>query len=199
MIAAGLTATATSHASAVPAGPVLVRRAEEDDRAALAEMFDRCSAQTRYRRFHGHVNALPRRYLAEALAGGPAHFALVACPGAGRVVALASSRTDADGVAEVGILVEDAYQRLGIGSVLLREIACHASRAGLTTLKAQLLGEQSWIVRLLSAYGSCESAYASGVLDVTVRLSDDPGGAARLREHGDLTGAVRGEGRPVPP
>jgi GNAT superfamily N-acetyltransferase len=150
---------------------LIVRRAAPGDRAALAEMFDRCSSQTRYRRFHGRVNAFPRRYLDEALAGLPVHFALVACTDAGRVVALASCRAEAVGVAELGILVEDAYQRRGIGAVLLREIAGYAGRTGLTTLKAQVLGEQSWIARLLGAYGSCESAIARGVLEVSVRVT----------------------------
>ena len=173
-VATGTGATRQPTAAVPPARggrpALIVRPAAQGDRAALAQMFARCSAQTRYRRFHGHVNALPCRYLDEALAGGPVHFALVACTGSGRVVALASCRTGGPGVAELGILVEDDYQRRGIGAVLLREIAGHASRAGLTTLKAQVLGEQSWIVRLLGAYGSCESASARGVLEVTVRL-----------------------------
>jgi GNAT superfamily N-acetyltransferase len=45
-------------------------------------------------------------------------------------VALASCRAETDGVAELGILVEDEYQRLGIGAAALREIAGHARRTG---------------------------------------------------------------------
>jgi GNAT superfamily N-acetyltransferase len=156
----------------LPAAPVLaVRRATERDLAALADMFARCSSQTRYRRFHGHVNVFPARYLAGALAGRPVHAAFVACLDDGRVVALAECRTVAEGVGELGFLVEDAWQRLGIGRILLREVADHARSHGLTTLTAQVLGEQSWIVRLLGAYGACESAATRGVLDATVRLT----------------------------
>ena len=90
-------------------GLFAVRRARPRDRQALALMLDRCSAQTRYRRFHGHVNVFPERYLAEALSGRPAHFALVAEAADGTLVALASCRTVAAGVAEIGILVEDAW------------------------------------------------------------------------------------------
>jgi GNAT superfamily N-acetyltransferase len=158
--------------AAMPA--VTIRRASECDREALAEMFKRCTAQTRYRRFHGHVNVLPARYLAEALSRNPAHLALVAVisagPKEGPVVALASCRTIALGVGDLGVLVEDEWQRLGIGTALLREIAGYASSAGIGALSAQVLAEQSWIVRLLASFGSCESVTKRGVLEVTVRL-----------------------------
>ncbi len=156
---------------------VHVRRAAERDRAALAGMFARCTGETRYRRFHGHVSVLPQRYLTEALSGSPVHFALVAIADDGSddgaVVALASCRTERADVAELGVLVEDAWQRLGIGGLLLREIAGYASRAGLTTLKAQILAEQSWIIRALRRYGTCEAARVRDMFDVALSIDDD--------------------------
>jgi GNAT superfamily N-acetyltransferase len=192
MSAAAMSAAAMNAAamSAAALG-VRVRQAGEGDRTALAEMFARCSAQTRYRRFHGHVSAFPARYLTEALAGSPAHYALVACAGPGRVVALASCRTVAPGAAELGVLVEDRCQRRGIGGGLLREMAGYAAARELGTLKAQVLGDQSWLVRVLGEYGACDSVISGGVVDVTLRL--------RLLEHGDLPLAFRGERRLVPP
>ena len=147
-----------------------VRRARERDRQALARMLDRCSGETRYRRFHGHVNVFPERYLAEALSGSPVHLALVADAGAGSVVALASCRTVAAGVAEVGILVEDAWQRLGIGGQLLAEIISHTERARLTALKAQVLADQAWIAGMFRRCGVCAAVASRDVLDLTVRL-----------------------------
>jgi GNAT superfamily N-acetyltransferase len=179
-------------ADAVPAA-VTIRRARECDRAALARMFARCTVQTRYHRFHGFVNALPARYLAEALAGGADHLALVAAVAddadAGNadadaddaddagdgdadrsIVALASCRTVTAGAAEIGVLVEDRWQRLGLGAALLREIAGHARRHAIGVLTARLLAEQAWILRVLGAYGRCESVASQGVLEVAVRL-----------------------------
>jgi GNAT superfamily N-acetyltransferase len=162
-------------AAAVSAGSMVdVRRAAPGDRQALTEMMDRCSPQTRYLRFHGHVAAFPARYLTEALAGHPDHVALVACAGPGHVVALASCRAAGDGTAELGVLVEDAWQRLGIGGALLGELVRHARRDGVPMLAAQVLGEQSWIGRLLGGYGACESVFSRGVLDLTVRLDREP-------------------------
>jgi GNAT superfamily N-acetyltransferase len=156
-----------------------VRRPTESDRQPLVRMLARCTAETRYRRFHGQVTVFPERYLTEALAGGPVHFAVVASApaeaagpaGGGRaVVALASCRVVAEGIAELGVLVEDEWQRHGVGGRLLAEILGFAARTGLRALQAQVLAEQSWIVRLLRRHGRCETVASGDLLTVTVRL-----------------------------
>jgi len=160
-----------------------VRQAVTADRAALDQMFGRCTPQTRYRRFHGPVKAIPGRYLTEALAGGPFHYALVVSPGPGtgvgddpeacdRIVALASCRTVDEGAAELGVLIEDAWQRRGLGTRLVHDLVTHASQAGLRVLEAQLLAEQAWITGLLRPYGTCTRRHTrDGVLSVTLGLS----------------------------
>jgi GNAT superfamily N-acetyltransferase len=176
---------------------IRVRRVATGDREALTRMFERCTLETRYRRFHGPVKAIPERYLADALSGGPFHYALVAYPepvpapdmdqdpgrgpdqgqgpsrdpDADGIVALASCRMIAEGAAELGLLIEDAWQRHGLGTRLLRDLITHAAGTGLRVLEAQLLAEQAWITGLLRPYGACRFRPASdGVLNVTVRL-----------------------------
>jgi len=143
-------------------------------------MLDRCTGQTRYRRFHGPVKVFPERYLSEALSGSPLHFALVATvagdgaeeDGAedGAVIALASCRAVEEGVAELGILVEDEWQQRGVGGYLLGELAAYAARTGLRALQAQVLADQPWLVGLLRRYGTCKTAGAGLALHVTVTL-----------------------------
>jgi GNAT superfamily N-acetyltransferase len=175
-------------ADGVPAGPacagaslIRVRQAVPADRAALAQMFERCTAATRYRRFHGPVKAIPERYLAEALSRSPFHHALVAHlePASaaharalsGTAVALASCRLVDEGAAELGVLIEDAWQRKGLGTRLVRELVAHASDVGLRVLEAQLLAEQAWITSLLRPHGTCRlRSTSNGVLNVTVLL-----------------------------
>jgi GNAT superfamily N-acetyltransferase len=153
-----------------------MRRAAAGDRPALERMLARCTGQTRYRRFHGPVKVFPERYLTEALSGSPLHFALVACLAEdgtvvdGTVVALASCRAVDEGVAELGILVEDDWQRRGVGSDLLREIVAYAARTGLRALQAQVLADQPWIVGLLRRHGTCTMAGAGQALHVTLKL-----------------------------
>jgi len=181
--------------ASVAAGTCSVRQAAARDRPALERMLARCTRQTRYRRFHGPVKVFPERYLTEALSGSPLHFALVACLDEdaegdgivvdgtvvdgtvvdgtvvdGTVVALASCRAVDEGVAELGILVEDEWQRRGVGSDLLREIVAYAARTGLRALQAQVLAEQPWIVGLLRRHGTCTIAGAGQALYVTLSL-----------------------------
>jgi len=167
--------------TSVAAGTCSVRRAAAGDRPALERMLARCTGQTRYRRFHGPVKLFPEPYLTEALSGSPLHFALVASAeedgtvvsgtvAGGTVVALASCRAVDEGVAELGILVEDEWQRRGVGSDLLREIVAYAARTGLRALQAQVLAEQPWIVGLLRRHGTCAIAGAGQALYVTLSL-----------------------------
>lgn len=190
-----------------PVGPlrdsgdqVQVRRASAADQEALRLMFDRCTPRTRYRRFHGPVKAIPERYLADALAGSAFHYALVAwhaaapppdrgtvdgpeaAPAAspGAAVALASCRVVGEGAAELGLVIEDAWQRRGLGTRLLRDLITYAAGAGLRVLEAQLLAEQAWIAGQLSPYGACRlRSGGNGVLTVTVRLGERPNGPPR--------------------
>jgi len=156
-----------------------VRQAAPGDRAALEAMFGRCSRETVYRRFHGHVTAIPAAYLAEGLAGVPEHFALVAVDGPG-AVALASCRQDepsgavdrAATSAELGILVEDGWQRCGLGGLLLRRLVEHADSRGLSILHAQVLAEQVWLEKLLGTFGKCSSAFRSGTREITLHRAD---------------------------
>ncbi len=137
---------------------------------------------------------------ADALSGSPFHYALVACPEPARdlnsgpgpdpgqlrvpagsgIVALASCRAVDEGAAELGILIEDAWQRRGLGTRLIGDLAAHAANAGVRVLEAQLLAEQSWITRLLRPYGACRLCSTwNGVLDVSVRLPASTGRRGR--------------------
>jgi GNAT superfamily N-acetyltransferase len=106
-------------------------------------MFLRCSVQTRYRRFHGFLESFPEPYFTEALEGRAEHLALVAETPTG-IVALASCAAG-----ELGVLVEDAYQRQGIGARLLETLI---ARSGYGAFLASVQAEQSWILPFLRRY-----------------------------------------------
>jgi GNAT superfamily N-acetyltransferase len=125
-----------------------VRPVTDGDLLELTDMFARCSPQTIYRRFHGYVRAFPEPYFTDALKGDPRHFALVAETST-RIVALASSVTLDDGTCEIGILVEDDYQRQRIGSRLLETLL---AQAGTRTARATIQHDQSWIIPVLLRY-----------------------------------------------
>jgi GNAT superfamily N-acetyltransferase len=165
---------------------VTVRRALPGDREALTLMHERCTIGTSYQRFHGPLKAIPEPYLTEALSGSPVHYALVASPDAGLrsttsstetsgpapIIALASCRAVAEGAAELGVLVEDDWQRHGLGVRLLADLVAHAHRKDFRVLQAQVLPEQAWIAGLLRRHGSCQQRTApGGVVHLTLRLT----------------------------
>ncbi|HSZ41986.1 MAG TPA: hypothetical protein VK817_18675 [Trebonia sp.] len=149
-------------------GGFRIERASRADRAGLEAMFARCSPRSRYRRFHAPVRAIPERYLAEALSGVPDHYALVARAPSGAITALASYRAGVPGTAELGVLVEDSSQRLGLGGFMLKTLIHHAACAQVTILRATILREQAWLVRVLRAHGECATAFAGEAIEVTV-------------------------------
>ncbi|WP_083975416.1 GNAT family N-acetyltransferase [Kitasatospora mediocidica] len=118
----------------LPAGTDLtVRRADPSDKAEALAMHRRCSTGTLRLRYHGPV-ADADRYLDHLL--DPRHGQTLAVQSAdGRIVALAHLMWDDDS-AELAVLVEDGWQRRGLGLDLLRRMAALAAEAGVSTVYA---------------------------------------------------------------
>ena len=94
----------------------VVRVAGFADTAALMRMHQRCSRDSVYRRYAVPLARIDDRFARRLLTAGGG--ALVAAVGA-EVVGLASVSGVESGVAEVSLLVEDGWQRRGLGSRLL--------------------------------------------------------------------------------
>lgn len=106
---------------------ITVRRAGPEDLAAMREMHRRCSHATLARRYHGPV-ADADRYL-EHLLSPRFGRTLAVETASGRLVALGHLLWDGD-ENEIALIVEDAWQRRGIGAELLRRLTGLASQAG---------------------------------------------------------------------
>jgi GNAT superfamily N-acetyltransferase len=105
---------------------ITIRRAGPEDLDAARMMHDRCSPATLSLRYHGPV-ADADRYLAHLL--GPRFGQTLAVETAsGRLVALGHLLWDGE-ENEVAVLVEDAWQRRGIGAQLLRKLTALATEA----------------------------------------------------------------------
>jgi GNAT superfamily N-acetyltransferase len=140
-------------------------------------MFDRCSPDTRYGRFHGLLHALPERYLAEALSADEAlHDALVVEGwDPGELAALGSARALGGTVVEVGLLVEDAAQRRGLGTRVLLTLAGRARSRGVTELRCDVLHRNRALLGTLGrALGPTDVRSDGLVLHASVRLLAGP-------------------------
>jgi hypothetical protein len=129
-------------------------------------MFERCSVETRVGRFFSPVQAFPTRYLDEVVGRHPDHSALVVRLGRG-IIALASYRRTGPETADIGVLVEDEWQRERLGTSLLVATIEHARGAGVTRLDATVLPGRDHIVRTLRrAVLSMTATFDSGVIAV---------------------------------
>jgi len=128
-------------------------------------MHRRCSPASRYHRWHAPLPEMPERYLAGVLAGAAEHLALVAVSG-GQIVAVASAVQHQD-VWELGILVEDRYQRRGLGSALLAALlgAIPADR-----LQIDLLVERAGLLRPLGRLGRVTVDWQDEVVHARIEL-----------------------------
>jgi GNAT superfamily N-acetyltransferase len=137
------------------------------------------SAATRVARFHAPVRDIPASYLKAALTDLAASILAVREPG-GDVVALASLiGSPGSGTAELGVLVEDAWQHRGIGRRLVAHLVTAAPARGITTLTAAVLAANATVADLLRQVPGQFSIAADGeVLNVRVRLASSGRNAA---------------------
>jgi GNAT superfamily N-acetyltransferase len=93
-----------------------VRLATFDDTASLVRMHARCSGDSIYKRYATPLARIDDRFARRLLLAGDG--ALVATVG-DEVVGIASISTCENAIAEVALLVEDGWQRRGLGTRLL--------------------------------------------------------------------------------
>ncbi len=128
------------------------------DKQKLAEGFQRLSAASRYRRFFHYKQVLTPADLRYFTAvDGVHHLAIGAfawSPTAGEeaVVGVACfiGCPESATRAEFSLVVTDAYQGRGIGRLLLNRLVTAAAERGITTLRGDLLADNSRMQRLIT-------------------------------------------------
>jgi RimJ/RimL family protein N-acetyltransferase len=141
---------------ALPDGTkILLRPIEAADKARLADAHGRLSEETVRRRYLAakpRVTSSDLRYLTEV--DGQNHLALVALladepetiVAVARCVRLASTPD----TAEFAVVVGDAFQRRGLGTLLARELATAARAAGIRRFAATMLGDNVAVRRVMA-------------------------------------------------
>jgi RimJ/RimL family protein N-acetyltransferase len=151
-----------------------IRPLDRGDRAALAFVFSRLSAQSRYQRF-----LFPRREPSEAelkqlVAVDHWHaesvIAFEDVPrrplGTARYV-----RLDEFDVADIAVEVVDEWQRRGVGGALMRELRTRALRAGIRQFRATMLSDNRGARALARELGRAEVVgLDQGTLELLIDL-----------------------------
>jgi RimJ/RimL family protein N-acetyltransferase len=136
---------------------VEIRALKPDDREGLVAAVGRASDQSLYRRFFGAKRDFSEREIAFFLnVDFVNHVALVAVlEEDGRPVIIAGGRyvVVQPGKAEVAFAVVDRYQGQGIGAALLRHLTAIARAAGLKELIAEVLPENTAMLKVFEKSG----------------------------------------------
>ncbi|MFF8195415.1 GNAT family N-acetyltransferase [Streptomyces bobili] len=165
---------------------ITVRRADPGDLAAAKAMHERCSSRTLSMRYHGPVGDADR-YLNHLLSPRFGRTLAVRTP-SGRIVGLGHLLWDGDET-EVALLVEDEWQRRGIGAELLGRLVAMAAEAGCESVYAVTQASNTGMVAAMRGLDlPLDYQIEEGTLVITARLDTAAAGARRAYGlHGERT------------
>lgn len=153
------------------------------DREALAQGFERLGPQSRYMRFFAPVIRLTDsqlEYLTDI--DHHDHEALVAVDeGTGNGVGVARYVRIGEREAEPAVAVADDWQRMGVGTLLLDELADRARSEGISSFTAQVLADNAGALALLERLGGAEVINRGGEVEVRIELQERRGAVGPLR------------------
>jgi RimJ/RimL family protein N-acetyltransferase len=137
--------------------PIEIRALRPDDKAEMLAAIGRTSTQSLQRRFFAPKKGFSEQEMAFFLnIDFESHVALVAqidedghpaIAGGGRYIVVRP------GQAEIAFVVIDAYQDQGIGTLLMRHLAILARDAGLRELIAEVLPENTAMLKVFKKFG----------------------------------------------
>ena len=171
----------------VHVGPVA-----EGDKQALNALYSRASPQTRYLRFFSAGISIDNEV--QRLMPGDDHLALIA-EHDGLAVGVASYEVLSSDRAEMAILVDDAWQGDGIGSLLLEHLTAAARRAGIQVLVGDVLATNATMLRTTASLApgiARQHGEDPGVVRISIPTQPDEralaaaGARDRTAEHSSL-------------
>ena len=156
--------------------PITIRALRPDDRAGMLAAIGRTSMQSLQRRFFAPKKGFSEREMAFFLdIDFESHVAIVAeIAEDGRPVICGGGRfiVVKPGQAEIAFVVVDAYQGQGIGTILMRHLAVLARDAGLQELIAEVLPENTAMLKLFKKFGFRSGSKGSPqVIHLTLQLA----------------------------
>jgi GNAT superfamily N-acetyltransferase len=146
---------------------------------AVLAMLTRCSRTTLFHRFHGFTDGVA--YFGALLRDRPVDRTLLAWYHS-RCIGVATLGDGATGIVDLGVLVEDAWQRRGVGTRLASSLLDGARAQGVTHVHAEVLGEDQFILPVLRRIAPLTVSIESGIFSIDIDLSAHPGQDSAIEE-----------------
>ena len=154
-----------SMAAQSPSCQLHIRALSPGQLRDLLEMVGRCSPSSLFHRFHGITDGTA---YVRHLVATPGHETLTAWSDARCVGVATLARSGCD--RELGVLVEDGWQRRGIGTELLTRLVASARARGIDEIVADVLGEDGFVLSALRRVGPVVVTLEWGVYTARVAL-----------------------------
>ncbi|HEY3501501.1 MAG TPA: GNAT family N-acetyltransferase [Actinocatenispora sp.] len=153
-------------------GTVHLRPIRPADAPRIVAMHSRFSERTRYLRYFSPYPRIPERDLRRFTEVDHRDREAFVAELAGELIAVGRyDRIDPDS-AEVALVVEDAHQRRGLGSVLLEHLTAAAREEHIARFVAEVLPENGSMLRVFSDAGyTVDRSYADGVVHLTFEIA----------------------------
>jgi RimJ/RimL family protein N-acetyltransferase len=156
---------------------VRVRPVRSDDAARLVAFHERLSPESQRLRFfgpHPHLSAAEVERFVNV--DGQRRVALVAERDDDIVAVARFDRREGSDDAEVAFVVQDSWQRRGLGPALLERLAARALETGVSRLVAQTLPENVPMLRVFRRFSpEVTTHFIGGVIEVAIPLSPSRG------------------------
>jgi GNAT superfamily N-acetyltransferase len=153
----------------VDGSSVRIRPIRVDDADQLNDFHEHLSPETVYRRFfspHPHLREAELRRFTRV--DYRSRLALVAERHGDLVAVARFDRVESSDQAEVAFVVADAFQGLGLGTLLLEHLAVAARRRGIASFVADTLGSNRPMQEVFRQAGfACRQRWGGGVVTVT--------------------------------
>jgi GNAT superfamily N-acetyltransferase len=150
---------------------IYIRVARGHDREKLRGMLARSSPETIYRRFHIPYPEVPGWMLSLMLGTDHLDKAVLVAVVEEKIIGHAMYvRVGDDVEAELAIIVEDRWQSMGVGTLLLLELEQRASIRGIATFTAEVFGHNRPMLGLAAMFLGTSHTTEEGVNHVRMPL-----------------------------
>jgi GNAT superfamily N-acetyltransferase len=131
---------------------------------------ERCSADSLLHRFLSPMTGIPAVHIADVLGGRRGLDSVVAATAAGDLIGLATLAPAHRGPTELAVLVEDSWQRSGVGRSLVRHVVRRARVQGTERLAVVVESTRPGLLRALTPLGPSQHFLDGPVLEAVYEL-----------------------------